>query len=584
MIKLFGRDEYSLLGIAAMLDAEKIPYQRLAELRVDGDQLLLVAAADLSDAETSMLAQTPSIVFGGGPTFAERAFHAVGATMQTRAGVVSLDAPVWQSSTVRIARSFDKHVLRMPAVPTCAADRFSRGTVLAWLSESRQPAIVRSGPLVWSTMDLGTGFADLITERDAEGGESSPMPCAPAWVRGAIEAAYYGAPERWRDWVQGRAYDRLARRLQGRVYAASEYPIDATGWLLIELVKALIKLTAGRLIRLERWPAPYRSAATLTHDLEPRRFAYTAGLGRLLDRVATTKHPAAFGIVARAGERYLSTTMLPQLRAHTVMCHGLTHRGERVRGRTRVVRDLREARSRLEHQLQRPVSGYRSPRLDRSADLMWALDQQGFRYDSSCPDVDRENLHHYGSGVRLNLPFRPLLRDDSESYRLSRCLEMPLTAPDCIQPLFAGATREELRATVAGKAAFVRETGGVYVALVHGGVFGTADAARREDHLEFVHRQLSHPDVWLGGIEDIAEWWWARNAVQVSIADGFVRVVNAGARSVAGVRLVIETLDDERVCSIPTLRPGGGVTIAASGLPEAIAIPRARATQRRASL
>jgi hypothetical protein len=66
------------------------------------------------------------------------------------------------------------------------------------------------------------------------------------------------------------------------------------------------------------------------------------------------------------------------------------------------------------------VLGYRSPRLDRSPDLAWALDRAGFRYDSSYPDVDRENMANFGRGVRLNVPFRPLIDDGNGGLRPSR--------------------------------------------------------------------------------------------------------------------------------------------------------------------
>ena len=60
----------------------------------------------------------------------------------------------------------------------------------------------------------------------------------------------------------------------------------------------LLKLAAGSLVRVARWPAPYQSSASLTHDVEPRRFAYTRGMDRLLEAIETTGHPATLGLVA----------------------------------------------------------------------------------------------------------------------------------------------------------------------------------------------------------------------------------------------------------------------------------------------
>src|SRR5262249_54782625 len=155
------------------------------------------------------------------------------------------------------------------------------------------------------------------------------------------------------------------------------YPIDATGWLLIELVKSLIRRAAGWLVRLERWPAPFTAAATLTHDIEPTRYAYTHGLDRLL--AAPTVHDPALGLVAEASDRFLSDAAVSRLRDHEIICHGVAHRGEVARGRRHVGQRVQQARARLERRLGRCPRGYRSPRLDRSPDLAWVLDRSGFQ-------------------------------------------------------------------------------------------------------------------------------------------------------------------------------------------------------------
>src|SRR5262249_9363685 len=156
-------------------------------------------------------------------------------------------------------------------------------------------------------------------------------------------------------------------------------------------LQALVRRVAGGLVRLARWPAPYGAAAVLTHDLEPTAFAYTAGLDELLRRAGETGHPATFGVVAAPAARHLNANRPAALPTPAVLCHGLEHRGETLAGAPAdVVAGLRAARARLEATLSRPVAGFRSPRLDRSAVLARALDQAGFLYDSSWPDVDRE--------------------------------------------------------------------------------------------------------------------------------------------------------------------------------------------------
>ncbi len=566
MIGLFGHDELSTIGIAAVLDVEKIPYRRLSRIEDCNGALLLVTAADLTPAELAAIARQPALVMNGGPLFARHMFGAANPTVRAQRCVISLEESIWPRRVTECARYCGKSVLRIPRAPVCEIAAISRGTVLAEREpaepdeHTRRPAIICVDDCVWSLVDLGSAFASLLNETYLPEPAARVPAGVRAWSQRLAEGAYYQAPQAVRTWIQRQCYSRLESRLATGSEHTSEYPVDAAGWLLIELVKTLVRLAAGWVVRLERWPAPFRAAATLTHDIEPTRYAYTTGLGRLLS--VFSDHSPALGLVAEASARYLSDAVVRRLRDHEIVCHGLAHRGEIVHGRTRVTQRVHTARIRLERRLGRPVRGYRSPRLDRSPDLAWALDQNGFAYDSSYPDVDRENSRHFGAGVCLNVPYRPLVHDESGRLCPSRCLELPLTAPDCIQPLFAGQTLATLRADVAAKAAFLRETGGVYVALVHAGVFGDQDAALREEHVAFVCQQLRHPDTWLAGMDQIADWWCRREALRLSLRDNNMHLINEGQQPVASVRLVFEYNAGTTTVAVPALQPGARTTIA----------------------
>jgi hypothetical protein len=215
----------------------------------------------------------------------------------------------------------------------------------------------------------------------------------------------------------------------------------------------------------------------------------------------------------------------------------------------------------LERRLERPITGFRSPRLDRSPDLVWALDRLGFEYDSSYPDVDRESLDHFGGGVRLNVPYRPPVSTDDGRLRPSGCLELPVSAPDCIQPLFQGDDIRQLRRAVRAKISFVRDTGGLYMGSVHGGVFGARDAARRGAHLAFVCRQLERPDIWLATAGDVSRWWAAREHLALRVVADHIVVTNEGRRPVAGARIVVEREAGTAMLPVPLLDPGQTITL-----------------------
>lgn len=561
MIDLLARDAVSGFGITAILETEKIPYRLVATV-AEATHPLVVAARDLGAAELAALAGRAALVLHGGARSARELLGAADAGDDERAPVLTVNGDLWPAPVATLARELGKTTLRLPPTAVCATTSVTRGRVLATFTDGA-PALVEHDRCLWSAVDLGAAFTHLLTERAVpvrhEPAAASPLRVA---ARRLVEHAYYAAPETLRRRAQRQWYATLERRLEGLGDAASDYPIDASGWLLAELVTALVRRLAGGLVRVSRWPAPYRAAATLTHDVEPRRFAYTRGLAALLDAVETSGHAATFGLVARASARWLDDTAVARLGAHRVLCHGLAHRGENVCGRDDVRRDVETARAELERRLGRPVRGYRSPRLDRSPDLAWALDQAGFAYDSSYPDVDRENIAHFGGGVRVNVPYRPPLPADADTLRPSRCLELPLTAPDCIQPLLGGATTAELRAEVAAKAAYVRATGGLYVALVHGGVFGADDQARRTAHLEFVAGELRRPEVWFASAEDVADWWCRREALRLETSGSGVRVTNAGDHEIRDARVVVERGGGERAIDLPPLAPGATVVIA----------------------
>jgi len=556
MIHVVARDAESLFGVTTILDTERVPHGMVATA---GDLPLVAGRATAADLDA--LACRRALVLHGGASAARALLGAADATDEERTVALPVTDALWRPDVVAQARAAGVTTLTVPAAPICSIARTVQGRVLGSLVDGT-PAIVERDGILWSAVDLGAAFTRLLTEHAVPAHhEATSASAARQAARRLVEHVYYAAPEALRRQVQRRWYETLERRLAALGEAASSYPIEPTGWLLAELLLGLVQRASGGLVRIARWPSPYGAAATLTHDIEPRRFAYTRGLAALLESVDAIGHPATFGLVAQASTRWLEAPAVSRLGAHGVLCHGLAHRGENVCGRDDVRRDVETARTELERRLGRTVRGYRSPRLDRSPDLAWALDQAGFAFDSSYPDVDRENIAHFGGGVRVNVPYRPPLATAAGELRPSRCLELPLTAPDCIQPLFAGTAVAELRATVAAKAAHLRAIGGLYVALVHGGVFGEHDRARRAAHLEFVAAELRHPDVWLASAADVADWWCRREALRLTGGTESPRIVNEGSETVTGVRVIVDRDGSQRTIDLPPLAPGSTVLV-----------------------
>jgi peptidoglycan/xylan/chitin deacetylase (PgdA/CDA1 family) len=563
MVDLLVGDDRRGFGIATALAIEGIPFRRIACAAEFDARVLVVSAEQLEGAALALAGQVPSVVIGdpGGGTLVADEPLAV-------AFAGSLCPPsTWARMWAHAGGS-----LVLPRATSHHPPSSLTGSVLATCHDAhgrRAPAIVQRGGQIWCLVDLGSALTDLLTESYLP--EPATRSLRPGATRSAL-ALYYRAPDAVRRVVQRRSYARLDRHLRELGARASTYPVDAGGWILIELLKALVLRAGGVLVRVARWPAPYASAATLTHDIEPSIYAYTGGLEHLLSAVARNGHPATFGLVAGPASRSLFVRSEEELRRAEVLCHGLEHRGETLDGsRIEIAAGIERARAMLEHRLERPIAGFRSPRLDRSAELIWALDRLGFEYDSSYPDVDRESLDHFGGGVRLNVPYRPPIATGDGRLRASSCLELPVSAPDCIQPLFQGDDIRQLRRAVRAKIAFVHDSGGLYVGIVHGGVFGPRDAARRSAHLSFVRRQLERPDVWLATPGDIARWWVAREHVAVRVVADRIVVTNEGRRPVAGASIIVERESGTVTLPVPLLDGGRSITLAdlEPGLPGA---------------
>jgi hypothetical protein len=136
-----------------------------------------------------------------------------------------------------------------------------------------------------------------------------------------------------------------------------------------------------------------------------------------------------------------------------------------------------------------------------------------------------------------------------------------VSAPDCIQPLFQGDDIRQLRRAVRAKIAFVRDTEGLYVGIVHGGVFGARDTARRGAHLDFVRRQLERADVWLATAGDVARWWAAREHLAVRVMADHIVVTNHGRWPVGGARILVERESGTASLPVPLLDPGQSITL-----------------------
>lgn len=374
-----------------------------------------------------------------------------------------------------------------------------------------RPQVLARGAEVWCVLDLPEALARLLAEaylppvKHGLGGwiaTSSPL-----------QQAYYRAPRALRKWLQRRVLDGLQGQLDRRPAGAfcTRFPVDTTGWALVRGTLGALRLAGAQVEEQPAWPGGSRACVVVTHDVEPTPYSYRHGLPRLLERLEAWGHPPhTIDPVAAPAARYAHLWQRADVLRHEIVCHGWRHDGRKTRLSPAGIRArLQLARTTLESLTGRAVTSFRSPRLDRSPALFEALEATGFRVDSTMPDVDRENTDHYGGGCSFNFPFHPLVPVGS-GWRALSLLEMPVTAPDCAMPVFAGASEDEAIALYARKLDWVEAIGGCYVAIFHPGVFDDEDAQLRERLLTGFVRLLEGRPVWRCSLRDLEQWWRAR--------------------------------------------------------------------------
>ncbi|MBL8212119.1 MAG: hypothetical protein JNK87_15490 [Bryobacterales bacterium] len=399
--------------------------------------------------------------------------------------------------------------------------------------------LVRSGDCYWWRTPIGEMLTGWLREESV-----------PEVVQGGTHL-FQAVESNLPDWVRLRLRTRQHQGLQKSLWSQhdpSSFPVDVSGLLQLELLKTAIRQACGYLVRLERWPAGCRAAAVLTQDLDSRETA-EQGLRLGLGLQKRERQPVSIGL----SPDFDVPGGLEPVRDSEVYCLGEFGEGEADN-----LLHLREPKERLERRLGRRVLGFRAKGLRRHTMRNIWLDHSGYAYSSSVPDVDRETASHFGAGVRWNLPFRPPVCDGFD-LRESRCLEIPVSAPSCIEPLFSGAGVDSLRQAVTAKLDFLCETGGIFCGLSRSGSFGMADAQRRFSHLHWMAGQIrQHRGFWLTTMDQAATWWRRREQVTLSLVGSGWVAENKGSDTVAGLRLVVEDATG-RVLEhrdLPALAPG----------------------------
>ena len=333
------------------------------------------------------------------------------------------------------------------------------------------------------------------------------------WQMGLTQRLYYAMKPALPRWGT-----RLLRRLYRRspeTHFRLGWPIEARYARFQWSVARQLQQLTGRsaLSFLNFWPAGYRYAFVLTHDVE------TADgqdrVRRLADLDASFGFRSSFNFVP---ERYaVDHSLVAELRdrGFEIGIHGLNHDGRLFSSRTEF---LRRAQRINRHLQDFGAVGFRAPLMHRHPEWMQALEVE---YDLSFFDTD---------------PYEPMAGGTMSlwPFAIGRFIELPYTlVQDYTLTAILGCTTPEpwLR-----KLDFVREYCGMALVNTHPDYLDHHRTAGV--YVEFLRAMRRRADYWHALPRDVARWWRARagaasaadleGGVEATLTDAGIRLPASG--------------------------------------------------------
>ena len=256
----------------------------------------------------------------------------------------------------------------------------------------------------------------------------------------------YGlAPTRLRDFLMN------SNNGPGNLSLYDKLPIDALRYSLVNA----IKIASGKEVEKR---ALFNNQLTyvLTHDVES---SYGLKRAMLLKKVEE-KYDVQSAWYVPSNRYKLDEDSIRQLSNHgEVGAHDTKHDGKLAHlSKEKILKRVSEARNSLSKIIQQPVDGFRAPILQHNEKILQALNEAGYKYDTSIPSWEPKHpytMKPHGIGTVFPLT-------------LDNLTEIPLTLPQDHQLLHVlGLDPKNVLKTWETMATMIRELGGVSMFLVH---------------------------------------------------------------------------------------------------------------------
>ncbi len=353
---------------------------------------------------------------------------------------------------------------------------------------------------------------------------------------GLLDKVYKLIPYNLRLYIYKKYYKEVHKELENTTDFKTNFPVDATGFVLLELIKYTILLQTD-LATINKWPYYYNYATLITHDTEPTKFSYTKGLSILLDKLDEHKIKSTVTLVGNYVQ-YISRENIERLKNHDIGCHGMYHDRKflLIPNYEKKVR-LENAKRILEKVFNREINFFRAPTLERPSSLFELLEEKEYKYDSSIIDVQREQPF-CGKGNSFYLPFYPIVKN-----RKSKILELPISAPDCISPYFFGYSMEKTLEFFKEKLKFIEKVNGLGVFIVHTPAWGLKDAENRVTLLEFLINNTKNS--WVTTLKGVTKWWETRNNLVLEFTDNKLYLINNNNFELEDLKIKLENRENQ---------------------------------------
>jgi hypothetical protein len=284
------------------------------------------------------------------------------------------------------------------------------------------------------------------------------------------------------------------------------FPVEC---LRVIFLASLVVAAGQGVPRLGFWRKGKSHALAVTHDVETR-LGLEDGASRLAQVESKLGIRSTWNIPS---DRYpLSSQLLVTLAgAGEIGGHDTKHDGALIFEKfDNKVKRVGKCRARLESLSDSEIRGFRSPLLQHSRELLYALSKAGFEYDSSAPSwepLSPTSLRPHGVGTVF-------------PFQVSGMLEIPVSLPQDHQLIrVVGLTVSEAVQELLRVSARIREIGGICVLLIHPD-YEFGDQENSEEYYRLLEGFRSDPECEVLTLGELSRWWTHREKAHIESSNG----------------------------------------------------------------